>query len=137
MKESNHEISTENLSKIIKQPDTLIFDTRPITAYNGWAMKGEVRGGHISGAKSIPLQWTHYMDWVEVLDEKNITKERPIVVYGYSAEDSSEIAEKLPKLGYHDVFVYNDFVAEWTANGLNGAMIRPIPLKQVSRRNQS
>ncbi|MDZ7691919.1 MAG: rhodanese-like domain-containing protein [Balneolaceae bacterium] len=64
------ELSTSLLVKKLDQADSIIIDVRPIAAYNGWALQGEQRGGHIARAKSIPLMWTQYMDWVEVLEEK-------------------------------------------------------------------
>jgi len=109
-------LSTQELISKIEEINATLIDIRPIAAYNGWTLQNEKRGGHIPGAKSIPFQWTQYMDWVEVLEEKNITEEHPIVIYGYSAEDSSEMAKKLRKLGFQDVSVYNDFIAEWTTN---------------------
>lgn len=109
-------LSTQELISKIEEINATLIDIRPIAAYNGWTLQNEKRGGHIPGAKSLPFQWTQYMDWVEVLEEKNITEEHPIVIYGYSAEDSSEMAKKLRKLGFQDVSVYNDFIAEWTTN---------------------
>ncbi len=110
------EISTRELTKFLENPETVLIDIRPIAAYNGWALKGEKRGGHIKGAKSIPLQWIRYMDWVEVLDEKNISKEQSVAVYGYTDAESSKMAEALFGLGFRDVSVYNRFVDEWTTN---------------------
>lgn len=109
-------ISTHELFNKIDQPETRIIDIRPIAAYNGWALEGEQRGGHIPGAKSIPLQWTEYMDWIEVLEEKNITKDSSIIVYGYDKEGSHQMAQKLHKLGFEDVAMYNGFMEEWSAN---------------------
>jgi len=117
MSQNISKLSTgELVQKTGMEEQCIIIDIRPIAAYNGWTLQGERRGGHIPGAKSIPLQWTQYMDWVEVLEEKNITEERPIVVYGYSATDSLEMAKQLRKLGYGDICVYNNFVHEWTTN---------------------
>lgn len=73
-------------------------------------------GGHIPEAKSIPLQWNRYMDWIEVLEEKNISREQPVVVYGFDRDDSLQMAQKLDELGYRQITAYNNFVDEWTAN---------------------
>jgi thiosulfate/3-mercaptopyruvate sulfurtransferase len=111
------EISTADLIKKLEESDeSIIIDSRPIAAYNGWALQGENRGGHIPGAKNIPLQWTHYMDWIEVLEEKNITKDKPLIVYGYNPEESIHMAGKLNSLGFHDVEIYTRFVEEWSAD---------------------
>lgn len=110
-----NELSTQELAQKFDSLDTILIDIRPIAAYNGWALQGERRGGHIAGAKSIPMQWTQYMDWVEVLEEKNITKGHSIIIYGYDAEETLQMAKRLQKLGYENVSLYNHFV-EWAAN---------------------
>lgn len=109
-------ISTGILNELINNPAITLMDVRPIEAYNGWALLGEERGGHIPGAKSVPLGWTRYMDWVEVLQEKNIRKERPVVIYGYAADDTHRMAEKLTGLGYGELSVYNRFSDEWASD---------------------
>jgi len=81
-------LSTQELITSSEDANNILIDVRPIAAYNGWTLQNEQRGGHIPGAKSIPLQWTQYMDWVEVLEEKNISREQPVVVYGYNGDDS-------------------------------------------------
>lgn len=108
-------LSTSALARKINNSNSILIDVRPIAAYNGWALQGEQRGGHITGAKSIPLQWTRYMDWVEVLEEKNVTTDHSIIIYGYNAEQSFQMAEKLQALGYEDLSTYNGFIDEWTA----------------------
>ena len=65
-------ISTLELEKLIDNKDIKIIDIRPIDAYNGWKLGGENRKGHIKGAKTLPLKWTNYMDWIEVVRSKYI-----------------------------------------------------------------
>ncbi|HEX6982595.1 MAG TPA: rhodanese-like domain-containing protein [Balneolaceae bacterium] len=110
------ELTTKELQAFIEQKKGKLLDIRPMAAYNGWALQNEERGGHIPGAKSIPLQWTRYMDWVEVLQEKNIHKNEPVVVYGYDEKDSRWMAEQLLDLGYEQVFIYSHFPDEWTTD---------------------
>ncbi|MFH5833287.1 rhodanese-like domain-containing protein [Halalkalibaculum sp. DA3122] len=110
------ELSTSTLAEKLNQTTTTLIDVRPLAAYNGWALQGEQRGGHIQGAKSVPLTWTRYMDWVEVLEEKSIAKDRPVIVYGYKPDESIQMAEKLRKLGFQQVSIYNGFVYEWAAS---------------------
>ncbi len=116
MSQSIRELSTSNLMELIELPDSTLIDIRPIAAYNGWELKGEARGGHIPGAKSIPLQWTDYMDWVEVLEEKNITKDQTVILYGYSGDETQKMAQILTRLGYNEVLIYNKFIEEWSAD---------------------
>lgn len=110
------EITTHTLADTLHQTGAALVDIRPIAAYNGWRLQGEKRGGHLPGAKSIPLQWTRYMDWVEVLEEKNIAKGQPAVVYGYTSEEGHSMAEKLNALGFEEVSIYNRYADEWAAN---------------------
>jgi thiosulfate/3-mercaptopyruvate sulfurtransferase len=109
-------LPTQELISKIEETNVTLIDIRPIAAYNGWTLQNEQRGGHIPGAKSIPLQWTQYMDWIEVLEEKNISREQHLVVYGYDSNDSLKMAQKLDALGYQQVMTYNHFADEWAAN---------------------
>jgi thiosulfate/3-mercaptopyruvate sulfurtransferase len=119
-------LSTQELISKLEEANATLIDVRPIAAYNGWALQNEQRSGHIPGAKSIPMQWTQYMDWVEVLEEKNIREEQLVIVYGYDEKQSTEMATKLAHLGYSDVEVYNNFVEEWAGNS-------KLPLDKLPR----
>ena len=108
------EISTEEM--LARLQDSMVIDVRPTEAYNGWKLRGESRGGHIRGAKSVPLSWTKYMDWVEVLEEKRIAANRPVIVYGYSVDSAIQMADRLYDLDFTDVSIYSHFIDEWSAN---------------------
>ncbi|MFO8130040.1 MAG: rhodanese-like domain-containing protein [Bacteroidales bacterium] len=90
-----------------------IIDVRSIDAYNGWKMHGEVRGGHIKGAKTLPVKWTNYLDWIEVVRHKKILPGDALVIYGYTPEESAKVAARFSKAGYKNISVYNRFLAEW------------------------
>jgi len=122
------EISTNELLTLINNKTSKIIDIRQVDAYNGWQLEGETRGGHIKNAKSLPLKWTNYMDWIEVVRHKNILPENNIVVYGYNAEDSDKVAKLFLKSGYLNVSVYNHFNDEWSAN-------TELPMEQLARFN--
>src|SRR5699024_8398036 len=109
------ELSTMDLVEERNRPDSVIVDIRPLAAYNGWPLQGEPCGGHIPGAKSLPQQWTQYMDWVEVLDEKNIAGQC-VILYGYDAEKTDQMAGKLQDLGFQQISTYHHFIDEWTQN---------------------
>lgn len=116
MRETATEISADEMLDYLEEPDRAVMDIRPSAAYNGWALQGEPRGGHLPGAKSVPLQWTRYMDWVEVLEEKNLTPDRPTAVYGYTPGESAEMAQQLERLGFGEVAVFNGFSERWSGN---------------------
>ena len=47
-------IDAATLSGRLDDPELTIVDVRPITAYNGWRLGDEPRGGHIPGAVVVP-----------------------------------------------------------------------------------
>jgi len=57
-------ISTAELQQHLSDSQTTLIDIRPVEAYNGWRINNEARGGHIKGARSFPLKWTNYIDWI-------------------------------------------------------------------------
>jgi thiosulfate/3-mercaptopyruvate sulfurtransferase len=109
-------ISTDAFARRAADPDHTLLDVRPIAAYNGWPLRGEARGGHVPGARSIPLEWTQYMDWIEIPEDKQMAPEAPVTVYGYAPEEVRDMAEKLERLGFTDVSVYDGFVDDWAAD---------------------
>ena len=123
------ELSTGMLIKLLGMKEVNIIDVRPIDAYNGWKLKDEARGGHIQGAKSLPIKWADYMDWIEVVRHKQILQKDHIVVYGYTPDQSQKVAELFLKAGYREVSVYNGFVDEWAARD-------EYPLEKLERYRQ-
>ena len=116
MIESLPTVSTDTFAEHLSDPTHTVLDVRPMAAYNGWRLNGESRGGHAPGAKSIPLGWTRYMDWVEVLDDKQIAADAPVTIYGYDGEDAESMADKLDRLGFTDVSLYPGFSDDWMAD---------------------
>jgi 3-mercaptopyruvate sulfurtransferase SseA len=110
-----NDISKQELEKIIDNESFRICDVRPVDAYNGWALEGEPRGGHIRGAKTLPVGWTDEEDWDEIVKARGILPNHQIVVYGYTRDDEREVAEKFVRSGYKEVNVYTGFVDEWSA----------------------
>ncbi len=79
-------------------------------------MVGEKRGGHIIGARSLPLKWSSYIDWIENVRSKNILPDQKIIIYGYDTEEATKVADNFIRADYKDVSVYNDFVNDWCEN---------------------
>lgn len=124
------QIRTAEVKAFLDLPESgSIMDIRPTAAFNGWKLQDESRGGHIPGAKSIPLLWTKYMDWVEVLEEKNILPEKPVIIYGYTSKELEEMADKLNDLGYRDIVIYDNFLKEWTTDP-------KLPMEQLEKYQQ-
>ncbi|NJD10766.1 MAG: thiosulfate sulfurtransferase [Gemmatimonadetes bacterium] len=93
-----------------------IVDVRPVAAYNGWRLQGEARGGHVPGARSLPAEWTRYLDWTEIVEGKGLDPEQPIALYGYGAEAARAVAGQLERLGFRDIGVYDAFADQWSAD---------------------
>ncbi len=114
MKSSIKEITTKDLYTLLEDQQAAILDVRPVDAYNGWRMANENRGGHIKGARSLPLKWIKYIDWIEIVRSKGIHPKQSVVVYAYNSDDSIKVAKSFSKAGYSDVSVYNHFIDEWS-----------------------
>lgn len=110
------EISTNELIEVIDNENIKIIDVRSMDAYNGWKLEGEVRGGHIKGAKALPTKWSNYLDWIEIVRTKDILPQHKIIIYGYNKEQSEQVANSFFKAGYKNISLYNNFIDEWAAN---------------------
>ncbi|MFC2151714.1 sulfurtransferase [Bacteroidota bacterium] len=111
-----NEITTHELFSLFDERNVKIIDVRSVNAYNGWRNKNEKRGGHIKGAKSLPIKWSNYIDWIEIVRSKHIVPENSLIIYSYNKEDAEKVATTFLKAGYDDIKIYNHFVVEWSAN---------------------
>jgi 3-mercaptopyruvate sulfurtransferase SseA len=112
-------ISTADLAQSLGDPDLVVVDLRPMAAYNGWQLNGEARGGHIEGAVACPSVWTNGMepdDLKKLLESKGITRDKKVVIYGYSAADSLAMADMLGKFGYENALAYEGGMEAWAAD---------------------
>ena len=116
MSASIKELTTQEVSDCLINPDYSIVDIRPVDAYNGWKRSGEHRGGHIKNARSLPLKWAGYIDWIEIVRSKGILPENSIVIYGYNSNDTDKVVHRFLDAGYQNISVYHHFVDEWTIN---------------------
>lgn len=126
MTESIKQISTSKLLEFIKTKQGIIFDLRPVDAFNGWRMENEHRGGHIKTAKSLPFKWTNYMDWIEVVHSKKVMVDDEIVLYGYSKGELEKTALMFEKAGFKKPRIYTNFKNEWSAN-------HDLPMENLKR----
>lgn len=113
MIENVHNISTDKVQEAIKNNEYQIIDTRPTAAYNGWQLKGEKRKGHITGARSLPVKWANYIDWIEIVRNKEILPDQTIIVYGYTDQDNQKVIDRFWGAGYKNIFLYDKFFSEW------------------------
>ena len=107
------EITTTELLNMIQKPDVIILDVRSVDAFNGLALKGESRSGHISGARSLPAKWLNYIDWIEIVRHKQILPHHTLILYGYDLSTAENVGERFVQSGYDKLFVYPHFLTEW------------------------
>ena len=96
-------IDAATLFGTLADPELTIVDVRPLTAYNGWRVGDEPRGGHIPGAVALPAAWLTSVDRAEIarlLDGKGIRPDRSVVVYG---QDDAEARRAADALGDHGI----------------------------------
>lgn len=112
------EITTQELSVQLDNPDSILLDIRPSAAYNGWQLQEEVRGGHIRGAVSFPCGWVKGLstsDLKSLLSSKKVSSKKNNVVYGYLNDDCAEIADLLWNAGIRNISIYDAGLQEWAA----------------------
>lgn len=123
------EITTHELLKALENKNTKVIDVRSVNAYNGWKLSGEKRGGHIKGAKSLPVKWSNYIDWIEIVRSKQILPENNLIIYSYSKDESEKVANLFQKAGYSSVSTYTRFIEEWVEN-------EGLPMEHLARYRQ-
>lgn len=111
-----NQISTNELQLFLNSNQGVIIDVRPVDAYNGWKLQNEKRGGHIPGARSLPVKWTHYIDWIEIVRSKEILPEHNIVLYGYNRKETEKVVQTFNNAGYYKLRIYLHFIDEWSVN---------------------
>lgn len=116
MNSSIKRITTDQLKQLFDNPKVHIVDARPVHAYNGWKLEGEKRGGHIKGARCLPVKWSKYMDWIEIVRSKGILPEHEVIIYAKDEEDAQTVADTFLRNDYKNVKIYNHFAEEWTSD---------------------
>jgi len=114
MSKSYQIISSAFVQEHIGDHNVKIIDIRSADAYNGWQLNGEARPGHIKGAKCLPFKWFKYIDWIEILNAKEILPEHKIIIYGLNKHQIESAAIQFLNSGYTDVFVFYEFKDGWT-----------------------
>jgi molybdopterin synthase sulfurtransferase len=113
-------ISTLDLRERVGDSSFVLVDVRSMAAYNGWRLQGEARGGHIPGAVAFPREWLNSLGEAEVgrlLQEKGVTADRTVVLYGDGPDDAATLIPALASIGYEDVRAYEAGFSAWAADG--------------------
>ncbi len=119
-------LSTEQMREMLNIPGVRLVDIRPADAYNGWRLDGEKRGGHVRGAKSLPFKWFRYLDWLEIVRNKELEPEHRLVLYGGSGEELERAAARFLRAGYESILIYERFHDEWCGD-------EALPLERLPR----
>ncbi|MFW5663853.1 MAG: rhodanese-like domain-containing protein [bacterium] len=109
-------VSTTQLLEWLDNNACELIDTRSTEAYNGWQLRNEPRGGHIKGARTLPVKWATYIDWIEIVRHKQILPEDKIVLYGYEEDAMVQVARRFEEAGYKDINLYHHFLDQWVVN---------------------
>lgn len=116
---------TEEVEKALQDPNSLVIDARINDAYNGWAVDGAKKGGHLPNAIDFSSIWldSEYDDKnnleersrQEVLDlaiqDKGITPEKNIIIYDTNGKDAQKLAQYLKEKGINHIKTYD--ANEW------------------------
>lgn len=127
---SYKKLSTAEVQEALKNSKAVVVDTRINDAFNGWALDGVKRGGHIEGATDFSAHWLKnsadpkiaekYL--LETLKNKGITPDKEVILYDANGKDSLEIAKYFEKQGVKNISLYN--INQWENENL--------PLKSFS-----
>ena len=112
-------IDTSELRTRLDDETLTIVDVRPLTAYNGWRVGDDARGGHIPGAVAFPAAWLDGLDTPEVerqLARKGIVAGREIAVYGRGLDEARHFVAGLGRFGIDSARVYEDGFGAWAAD---------------------
>lgn len=120
------EVTTKEILNRLEDDNLKIIDVRPVEAYNGWKLNGEARGGHIKRAKSLPLKWINYIDWLDIVESKGIIPVNDLILYGYNKGDAEKVARQFEKAGYSNIFIYSYFKDEWCSD-------QKLPMERLAR----
>ena len=110
----------EDVLSVMKGRDWGLVDTRPTDAYNGWALGGVQRGGHIPHAVDFPGSWLDVdtqqktKKLADALCAKGIEPTKHVLLYSTNERDRNRVAAYLQESLFPHVYHF-DFM-EWIAS---------------------
>lgn len=119
-------LSVDDVAKVQSNPNWILVDARSPDAFNGWALDGVERGGHIPDSVNFSASWLRspFHEKAErltaVLRSKGIVSAKHVVIYSTDAMERAAVSEFLKERG-HQTLYHLDLNA-WVAS--NGTLIR-------------
>ncbi|MEH7107350.1 rhodanese-like domain-containing protein [Bacillus sp. JJ1764] len=113
-------ISAKEVKEKLSNEDWVIVDTRSNDAFNGWAIDGVKRGGHVKGAVDFSANWLKVEKKNKekllkgLLKNKGITSDKNVILYDANGKDASEVAKYLKNEGFQHLYSFD--VKEWAAD---------------------
>ncbi len=116
------ELTTKEVQKNMDSKNWILVDTRSSDSFNGWALEGDKRGGHIKGATDFSKNWLLPKFLTEKnitalnkrIEEKGISKDTNVILYDTNNKDHIAVEKYLKNLGIDNVHYYN--ANEWINN---------------------
>ncbi|MBM3458896.1 MAG: thiosulfate sulfurtransferase [Armatimonadetes bacterium] len=105
----------------LRDPNWLVVDLRDPNSYNGWALAGEPRGGHLPGAINVALAWIEKSQprTRKRLKEQGVLGDRTLLLYGANAEQARRGADRLTRhyrVKRERIHLYEEGFSAWSAD---------------------
>lgn len=118
--ESIYTISAEEAYHHLNQETHVFVDTRINDAYNGWALDGVLRGGHIPSAMDFSSRWLELEEPLTdeeirtLLEERGITEDKHVILYDVNGHDALTVQSMLLDRGFKSVEILD--LNSWAEN---------------------
>ena len=105
--------TTEEVQAALEDANAVVVDARLNDAYNGWALDGVARGGHIPGATDLSAlsiaaeQEDSALIMARTLENKGLTGGKRVIVYDAGGGEAQAVAAYLAAAGVADISLYN------------------------------
>ncbi len=99
--------------------NTILVDARLADVYQGWALEGAQKGGHLKNSVNLSAQWLECEWWSDKregktreesiqkeLEANSMTAAKQYIIYDTNGKDAVKVADYLNKKGYKNLSVY-------------------------------
>ena len=113
-------LSNDDVRRVKNDDEWALVDTRVTDAFNGWALDGVRRGGHIPDAVDFPSSWIDIdhegvtEKLAAALGTKGIERDKHIVLYSTNERDRRRVAAYLWKEGFRKLYSFD--LRDWAAD---------------------